>query len=368
MKAAKNKPERFLKLKMFFFKLHYIFIYIVFRPRRIYVSKSAKKQYKARKTPLIYAYNHVGYYDGLTIWNVFIRRYIRFLAFEEISKKKASKFFFAWNGLILIPRESFSLQHYRTIINAVNRGYSLGIAPEGHINRGMMFFPFQTGTAKIALHTKTDIIPLYYMPHRRIFWQKQHIHVGEIIDVRTYKDAAVLTKRLQYEMEALRFNAFFAKKSYVFVLPFDENIAPQDVRFKFFEKYNKESAQHAYHASKAAWFYLDEVLQKRFGLKLSEEDIKFTKEGKPYSDIINFNISHSHGLIALVISKDICSVDIEYGSRKKVKAWTQKEARHKLGEGASKHVKTRKYQHSNEQYYLSVIAASKLKFYTSITL
>lgn len=366
MQTVKNKPERFLKLKMFFFKLHYIFIYIVFRPRRIYVSKSAKKQYKARKTPLIYAYNHVGYYDGLTIWNVFIRRYIRFLAFEEISKKKASKFFFAWNGLILIPRESFSLKHYRTIINAVNGGYSLGIAPEGHINRGIKFFPFQTGTAKIALHTKTDIIPLYYVPHRRIFWQKQHIYVGEIIDIRRYEDAETLTHALQLKMEALRYEAFFKKISYVFVLPYDESIKPEDVRFKFFTKYNKESAAHAYHSSKAAWFYLDEVLQNRFGIKLNEEEIKFSAEGKPYSDVINFNISHSHGLIALVISEETCAVDIEYGSTAKIKAWTEKEAIHKFGKKTEKRVVTRKYKHNNEHYYLSVFAAGNVKFFNTI--
>lgn len=368
MRANIKNNERALKLKMFFFKLHYIFIYIVFRPRRVFVSKNAKKQYKARKTPLIYAYNHVGYYDGLTIWNVFIRRYIRFLAFEEIGKNKASAFFFAWNGLILIPRDRFSLQHYRTIITAVDNGYSLGIAPEGHINRGIMFFPFQTGTAKIALHTKTDIIPLYYVPHRRIFWQKQHIYVGEIIDIRAHKEAESLTTRLEHEMAALRYNAFFNKASYVFVLPYDESIDEKDVRFKFFAKYNKETARHAYHASKAAWYYLDEVLQTRFGIKLNEDDIKFTSEGKPYSEVINFSISHSHGLIALVISREACAIDIEHGNDAKVKAWTKKEACHKLGEDTEKRIVTRKHTHNHERYYLSVIAHGKIKFFTSINI
>lgn len=362
MKDDNAKTNRILKLKMLFFKLHYIFIFIVYRPRRFFISKDARKNYFKNKEPLILVYNHVGFYDALTIWDAFIFRHIRFVAMAEIETTRASRFFFDWNGLILIDREAFSVSDFRRIVNAINYGYSVGIAPEGGINKNISFNHFMPGASRLARYTKTDVLPLYFVPNRKILFKRQHIHVGDIISTRAFDDHQALTDKMREAMEELRFNAFFKNKSYVYVLPIDYNIKEDNVRFKFYEKYNKDSATHQYQASKSSWYYLDLILKDKFGIILNPEDIKFSSTGKPFHNNISFNISHSEELIAIVISKENCGIDIQIGKDKKTIEWTKKEVKAKYSTENNIKIKTKKIKHNEQKYTLSVIASGKIKY------
>lgn len=366
MEKNKAKKNRILKWKMIFFKIHFIFIYIVFRPKRYFLNIEAKKKYRKTKTPLILAYNHVGYYDGLTIWCSFVCRNIRFISIEEISTKRISHFFFNWNGLILIDKHLFSLNDYRKIVEAINSGFSLGIAPEGQINREIAFKPFQVGTAKFAKSTKTDILPLYFLPNRKKFFRRQHIFVGDIIDIEQFEDSNSLTIHLKETMEQLRYNSFFNNKSHVFILPLDYNIKEEEVRFKFYQKYNEFDAANQYKASKSAWYFLDKILEKHFGLILNPNDIKFDNNGKPYHKDIKFNISHSEELIAIIVSKEECSIDIQQGYNYEIKTWTKEEAILKFSQDIKYKLKTKKIKHNENLYALSFITSGKVYYYRKI--
>lgn len=367
MKSNSKKTDKFLKLKMFLFKFNYFFIYLVFRPKRIFVTKVARHIFRKTKKPLIYAYNHIGYYDGLTIWNAFITKQIRFIAFKEIGVNRISRFFFNFNGLILIPRDEFGLSSFKTILGAIREGYNIAIAPEGHINREIAFKPLKKGTAKIALFAKTNILPLYFVPNRKIFWQRQHIHVGEVINVDKFSDAETLRNHLQIAMEDLRYKAFFGTNSYVFILPIDPQIRAEDVRFKFYEKYNSIMAADQYHASKSAWYYLDTILRLKFGLILNPEDFAINENGKAIHPDICFNLSHSANAVALIISKDECSIDLEKGSNAEIKAWTKKEANIKYGAMKPLKTKTHKIKFNLDTYYLSYKASGKVIINRSIS-
>lgn len=360
MNQNRKSKSSFLKLKMFLFKLNYIFIYIAFRPKKIFINKDSKKKFKKTKTPLIYTYNHVGYYDGLTLWAAFITRSIRFIALKEIAKNKISTFFFNWNGLILIDRDVFLLNDFRMIRGAIKDGYSVAMAPEGHINKKIKLKPYQIGSAKFALKTKTDVLPIYFVPNQKMFFQRQRIYIGDIINIKDYNDSEELTKEIVKKTEELRYNAFFNNKSYVFTLPVDRNIKDEDVKLDFYKKYSSNT--HQYHSSKSAWYYLDKILETRFGITIKKEDILFKENEKPIHKDICFNISHDGDLVAIIISKDECSIDIEKGATKEIKEWTKKEALIKFDSDLIYKEKTKRIKFKKDKYYLSLIAKGKISY------
>lgn len=93
--------------------------------------------------------------------------------------------------------------------------------------------------------------------------------------------------------------------------------------------------------SYAAWSTLYSILKNEY--QINDFDLSYNKYQKPYIKDIYFNISHSHNMIAIIISNEECGIDIEYLNPNKdiiklknrfniendeefYKQWTRKEA------------------------------------------
>ncbi len=93
--------------------------------------------------------------------------------------------------------------------------------------------------------------------------------------------------------------------------------------------------------SYAVWSTLYSILKNEYQIKNFE--LSYNEYQKPYIKDIYFNISHSHNMIAIIISNEECGIDIEYLNPNKditqlknrfniendeefYKQWTRKEA------------------------------------------
>jgi len=70
-------------------------------------------------------------------------------------------------------------------------------------------------------------------------------------------------------------------------------------------------------ASIYAWHYLANYLESDFNVKLDNKAVFYGDNGKPYLNVkdVYFNISHSHNLIAIIISNQECGIDIQYKTK-----------------------------------------------------
>jgi phosphopantetheinyl transferase len=149
-------------------------------------------------------------------------------------------------------------------------------------------------------------------------------------------------------------------------------------------QYNLEILQqlkiHAHHylnidkrfTSYTGWWYLYNILLKDYKINLLEQDITYERN-KPYINGIYFNISNSAELIAIVISDQECSIDIEYVDYKRnidlisqrlfnevlnnelfYQKWTIFEANIKYHSRESKTTFTWKEHYQQSSYYLTL--------------
>lgn len=63
-----------------------------------------------------------------------------------------------------------------------------------------------------------------------------------------------------------------------------------------------------------AWSYLYQILNSYYNMNINDISIIYNNYNKPYllNTNLYFNISHSHNMIAIIISDNECGIDIEY--------------------------------------------------------
>ncbi|MFA5502991.1 MAG: lysophospholipid acyltransferase family protein [Bacilli bacterium] len=363
-----NRVSKLKKnLKVWFFKLHSFVVFFSFWPKAIYIDKNLKKAIKKRRDPLIFIYNHFSRFDTLCLWFIFLRKRIHFIATDELRAKAISRFFFDWNGIITLEGKKITIRSYNQIISVIRDGYNIAIAPEGHINRNAKLDPFFSGPAKISSFTNTDILPVYIVPNRKVFWQRQFVYIGHPISPLGYKDGNELSKKTEEEMKKLQFIANFDRRSYVYLLPVDENIHEKELQTDFYKKYDLKKATHQYHASKSAWYYLEKICLNQFGIELKKEDISFTSEGKPLHPQIHFNLTHDKDLIGIVISGHDCAIDLQKGFDNEIKKWVLGENKKKLfPRTTSGRYFSKKIKFNKMTYTLGVRTKNKIKIVKKI--
>ena len=134
-----------------------------------------------------------------------------------------------------------------------------------------------------------------------------------------------------------------------------------------------------------AWNALEDILNKKFGLKLQDLDLQFSKRDKPIVKNVFISVSHSDEKFAVCASKMPCAIDIEKmednrdfsrisqkvfgiaieGKKEFYMAWTKNEAMAKLfdvGIGSLKDEKLVRFETKEENgYAICIVAKNKFK-------
>jgi len=179
-------------------------LFIWFRPKRIYVNKKTKRDFKGR---LILMSNHITMKDPLyLIVSIGPRRH-HFLATKEMfEKSKFTRWLFTYAFLsIEVDRDNFGLDKLREIASHLEKEEMVTIFPEGHVNiEKTKLNAFKGGMAMLALMTGSPIIPIY-IKKKEHWYSRLTTYIGEAIDVKsicpskkfTTNDIKVISKLME---------------------------------------------------------------------------------------------------------------------------------------------------------------------------
>ena len=167
--------------------------------------------------PLILASSHLGNVDPMMLAIALAprRRYIRFMAKEQLFRYVLTPFVIGWNPIRLY-RGASDRRALRAAEEAVRNGGLLGMFPEGTRSKTGNLGPLQGGTALIALRTNTAIIPCRVFNTNQL-GKKGNLFPRPTLTIRFGKPFAVergegplakqveaLTERIREELEAIR--------------------------------------------------------------------------------------------------------------------------------------------------------------------
>jgi 1-acyl-sn-glycerol-3-phosphate acyltransferase len=143
-----------------------------------------------RKGKLIICPNHIGYLDAVLV-GAFIPRCIYFMAKKELYSSKILGPLITFLNAFPVNRQSFDRKAFHTSFKVLNAGNAMGLFPEGTRSRDGILREGRKGIGFIAKESRTPILPMAISgtnkiirkPHKRIFFPKIKLIVGDIIDV-----------------------------------------------------------------------------------------------------------------------------------------------------------------------------------------
>ncbi len=166
---------------------------------------------------LILTSNHLGNVDPMMLAIAFAprRRYIRFMAKEQLFRYVLTPFVIGWNPIRLY-RGASDRGAMRKAEAEVRGGGLLGMFPEGTRSKTGALSPLHGGTAVIALRTNASILPCRLFNTHQL-GKKGHLFPRPTLTVRIGKPFPVkrqegslgpqvetLTERIREELEGLR--------------------------------------------------------------------------------------------------------------------------------------------------------------------
>ncbi len=140
--------------------------------------------------PAIYAANHGSALDGFMLSTVLGERAVLFTAPRAVFPKPVA-FWMNKMGTIDVRRDMFDDARYpraenkdaafQRVARAFDRGESLIIFPEGHIEYFHVLHYFHTGAARISALTRTPIVPVAMVGAGEVFPDEYHTRPGIVV-------------------------------------------------------------------------------------------------------------------------------------------------------------------------------------------
>ncbi|MBQ7276046.1 MAG: 1-acyl-sn-glycerol-3-phosphate acyltransferase [Bacilli bacterium] len=208
----KEKKSKIISFKYFlhdFIRVTGLPLLLWFRPKKIYISKEAKKKIKGG---VLFISNHTSLSDPLYLMLCLWYRRHHFIAIKELFEGWFNKFLFTY-GFLCIPldRENINLFTFKDIVNHLKMGEAVSMFPEGHVNdQNDGINNFKSGVVMMALKGGVPIVPLY-LKRRKHWYSRVVLCVGEAINLQngdsqtrpTLSQIDEMTKHLYEQEKAL---------------------------------------------------------------------------------------------------------------------------------------------------------------------
>lgn len=137
-----------------------------------------------KNEPLIYCGNHRNYLDPPLIV-ITAKRYVRFIAKEELRKNK----FFAFLGFVFnaiyVKRDSKDVSALKTVLKSLKSGECIALFPEGTRNGLEKGEKVKDGAAFFAVKSGAKVIPVGIKGGTKA-WEKVIIRYGKPLDFSNY--------------------------------------------------------------------------------------------------------------------------------------------------------------------------------------
>ncbi|MDD2505525.1 MAG: lysophospholipid acyltransferase family protein [Bacilli bacterium] len=176
--------------------------YPSFRP--IYINK----ENIPKKGRVILAGTHVSKLDGFLLGSS-TRRSVRFIAKDELFKG-IGKWFFKSCGFVPVNRRVKDKTVIPEALKLLNNESLIGIFPEGTVNRtNDVIMPFKKGAVKMAIESKSPIIPFAIVGKYTKFKRNIKIIFGELYYPKSKeieKETKILEKKVKNIIKESREN------------------------------------------------------------------------------------------------------------------------------------------------------------------
>ncbi len=183
--------------------------YIFFKPKVYFEDKEMSM--KKLKSPFILVSNHTSLMDFPLYLIVFFSKNIRFLMAEVLMNKPVLGWFLRKIGGIYVNRDSLDFSFMSDSLEALDKGISVGVFPQGRLPIGGKAFPFKPGVGMISLYTDAPLLPVYTDGNYSLF-KRARIIIGKPIDPRSfYVEELPESKKARAIAEALEKSVYELK-------------------------------------------------------------------------------------------------------------------------------------------------------------
>lgn len=157
--------------------LLFLLVYILYPP------KIKGRENIPKEGAVVFAGNHTKWIDPEMLCAIIQRRQVHFLAKQELFKGPAH--IITWGmGAIPVDRSIHDHDALKYAIDGLKEGYSIGIFPEGTINRtDDVIMPFKIGAVKMAQEAKVPIVPFVITGDYKIFRGGETVEFLEPLEV-----------------------------------------------------------------------------------------------------------------------------------------------------------------------------------------
>lgn len=137
----------------------------------LYHPKVVGRENIPKKGPVVFAGNHTRWSDPPTLCAIIHGRQIHFLAKIELFKKGGlTTMITKGMGSIPVDRKIHDKGALDNAINALKKGLSIGVFPEGTINRtDDITMPFKIGAVKMSHDANATLVPFVITGKYRLF-------------------------------------------------------------------------------------------------------------------------------------------------------------------------------------------------------
>lgn len=166
--------------------------FLWYRPKRIYISKEAKKKVKGG---MILISNHISLRDPVYLLVGYPFRRHNFVATKELFCNKFRKWFFGkFFRIIEIDRDNFSIASFKEITQRLKEGRMVTLFPEGHVNTNDdgSLNQFKSGMVMMAIKGNAPIVPVFIKKKSKL-GSRLVIAIGEAINVNDYTKGVMPT-------------------------------------------------------------------------------------------------------------------------------------------------------------------------------
>lgn len=151
------------------------------RPKRIYPYGKP-----CLKGPLLILSNHRSLIDPITVLCAFPTRRLHSLATKDLFSTKLRTKFFTAVHCIVVDKENFSMSSFHEVVGRLKDGKAVVIFPEGSVNfaEHAAVGAFKSGVALMAYKGGAPVLPVY-IAEKKKWYHRQHIVIGQPVDIRT---------------------------------------------------------------------------------------------------------------------------------------------------------------------------------------
>lgn len=220
MNEEKNKTKKFLKsfgrifdvrmlpldFAKFFFLISMIFL------RHNVVDVKGEKYGHHIKGAAVFAPNHSGFFDPLSIVTVFWYRRVYFLASETVMSRGLRNILMKGLLCIKIDRKISDIEALHKVNDVLTKGFPVTVFPQGHIEKASNGIKnIRGGAVLMAVQAGVPIIPMY-TEKRDKFFQKKVFVIGNPIEPNLYikgrfpsmENIDTITEMLELSLEECR--------------------------------------------------------------------------------------------------------------------------------------------------------------------